>query len=195
MCADGIYTVGQDGAISRLTGNSLEFASELNTTYTGAIVTGGKYLAYGNNVCVEYDFRTQAVMLRASGVTAATVLKDVPYLAYGSTVSTLAAAPNTSACSFTLPYSTLGDYGRKYFDSLYVTGQFDGSLTITARQQDIENTERWSLTVDPMGIVQNQRIKLPKGTVGSKVSFRFDTDYGITKIEEIRAVFSSGNRR
>jgi len=196
LCTDGVYMVGQDGAISRLTDSNLEDADNLNSSYRGAIISNGKYLAYGDSLCVEFDFRTKAVMLRSSGVASACVLADTLYVAYNSTVSTLSTASDTtSPCSFTLPYATLGAAGRKSFDSLYFTGLIEGDLDITLRdQQDPDEPDRWTITASDLGTVQNKRIKLPRGVVGSKSSFKFETT-GKLRVEEIRVVFDSGNRR
>ncbi len=197
ICDDGIYMVGQDGAVSRLTESNLEHAGILNSAYSGAIVTGGKYLAYGNNVCVEYDFRTKAVMLRKSGVAGADLMGDVPYLAYGLTLATMSAAQDEAVTSsVTLPYAPLGADGRKSFSDLYFTGELTGDLEIVCRDQtDPEEPIRWTLEVSDLGVVQNHRIKLPKGTVGSKVSFQFNAGAGRFRMEEARVVFEAGNRR
>lgn len=196
LCGDGVYMVSADGAIVRLSGDNLEHAGDLNSSYAGAVVAGGKYLAYGDQVCIEYDFQTKAAMLRPAGVSAACVLGDAPYLAYGSTVSTLSSNMDTStASSFTLPFSHLGAAGRKSFDSLYVTGEFNGDLDITLMDQDNpDEPERWTLPVSELGVVQNRRIKLPTGPVGSKVSFRFELTGGM-RVEEIRCTFGAGQRR
>lgn len=198
MADDGIYMVDQNGQMVRLTESNLEYADTLNTSYTSAIVYDGKYLAFGNSVCVEYDFRAKAVMLRPSGVAGATVRVDTPYLAYGSTLATISDSQNTAvASSVTLPYAHLGAEGRKSFSDLYFTGRLDGDMEIICRDQsDPEEPERWTLEVSDLGICQNKRIKLPRGMVGSKVSFQFNALAGSTfRMEEARVVFEAGNRR
>jgi len=199
ICSDGIYMVGQDGAISRLTGDNLEYADTLNTTYTGAIVADGKYLAFGNASTVEYDFRVKAVMLRSGGIASACMWNsEVPYLANGSTLATIASSQNTTvASSVTLPYAYLGSDGRKSFIDLYFTGRLDGDMEIVCRDQtDPEEPEKWTVEVSDLGICQNKRIKLPKGIVGSKVSFQINALAGSTfRMEEARVVYESGNRR
>lgn len=196
LCADGVYMVGADGAISRLSEDNLDYADTLNSSYAGSVVAGGKYLAYGDLVAVEYDFRTKAVMKRASGVAAACVSGDTPYLAIGSTIQTPSTSMDICDCSFTLPYSHLGAAGRKEFHAFYLTGEFNGDLTITLLDQSKpEEPERWTREVSDLGIVQNKRVKTPKGTVGSKTAFRFETSGGNMRIEEIRVVFEAGQRR
>lgn len=197
LCADGVYMVGMDGAINRLSADNIDYADELNTTYSGSVVTGGKYLAFGDQVAVEYDFRTKAVMKRVCPAASACVLNDTAYIATGSDLKTI---PQTgmgaAACSFTLPYSTLGTPGRKQLDSLYLTGEFNGDLEIVLLDQtNPEDPERWRQVVSDLGVVQNRRVKLPKGMVGSKVSFRFEMALGSMRIEEIRATFGSSKRR
>lgn len=195
LCADGVYMVGSDGAISRLSGDNLDYADTLNSSYAGAVAAGGKYLAYGDQVAVEFDFRTKAAMKRASGVTAACVLGHSPYLAIGSVIKTAADGMGTCDCSFTLPYSALGAVGRKSFDSLYLTGEFNGTLGIALLDQDADTPERWTHEVDIAGKVQNYRVKLPKGVVGSKTAFRFEVASGNMRVEEVRVVFGAGQRR
>jgi hypothetical protein len=196
LCADGVYMVGSDGAINRLSADNLDYADALNSSYTGAVVAGGKYLAFGDQVTVEYDFRTKTTMKRAPGVAAACVLGDTPYLAIGSAIKTPSTTMDTCSCSFTLPYSSLGAVGTKSFDSLYLTGEFNGDLAITLLDQsNPEEPERWAVEVSELGIVQNKRIKLPKGVVGSKIAFRFEVASGNMRVEEIRASFSAGQRR
>lgn len=198
-CSDGIYMVGQDGAISRLTGDNLEYADTLNTSYTGAVVAMGKYLAFGNASTVEYDFRVKAVMLRSGGIAGACMWNsEAPYLASGSTLATIGSSQNTAvASSVTLPYAYLGSDGRKSFSDLYFTGRLDGDMEIICRDQsDPEEPERWTLEVSDLGICQNKRIKLPRGMVGSKVSFQFNALAGSTfRMEEALVVFEAGNRR
>jgi hypothetical protein len=196
LCADGVYMVAADGSISRLTEDNIDYVDVLNSSYSGAFVAGGKYLAYGDQICVEYDFRNKAVMKRASGIASACVLGGAPYLAIGSNIKTPSAIMDTCSCSFTLPYSSLGEVGTRSFDSLYVTGEFNGDLAITLLDQlNPEEPERWVIEVSDLGIVQNKRIKLPKGTVGSKTAFRFEVASGNMRVEEIRASFSAGQRR
>lgn len=197
LCADGIYMAAQDGSISRLTESNLEHADSLNSSYVGAVVVGGKYLAYGNNVCLEYDFRTKAVMLRTGGMAAVCQYGDTAYVAAGTALSYVASTQNESvASSVALPYAYLGSDGRKSFSDLYFTGELTGDMEIVCRDQtDPEEPIRWTIEVSDLGVVQNRRIKLPKGTAGSKVSFQFNVGAGRFRMEEARIVFESGNRR
>lgn len=196
LCADGVYMVAADGSITRLSADNLDYADTLNSSYAGAVVAGGKYLAYGDQVAVEYDFRTKATMKRASGVSAVCVSGDAPYLAIGSTIKTPSTSMDLCDCSFTLPYSSMGAVGRKQFDNLYLTGEFNGDLTIKLLDQsNPEEPERWTRELSDLGIVQNKRVHLPKGTVGSKTAFRFETTGGNMRVEEIRVTFGAGQRR
>ena len=196
LCSDGVYMVGMEGEIFRLSGDNLEYADSLNSSYAGAVVAGGKYLAYGNAVTVEYDFRAKAVMLRAAGVASACVLGDTPYLGYGSAVVKQSdIGMDAVGCSFTLPYSDMGKAGRKQFDSLYLTGEFSGDMEISLLdQENPEEPIRWTLPVALDGVVQNKRVKLPGRTMGSKTAFRFESSSSM-RIEEIRVVFGAGQRR
>ena len=207
LCDDGVYMVDLEGSINRLTNNDLDRASVLNSSYSGAVVAGGKYLAFGDTCCVECSLIPQVVgqnskvfpvLLRDSGVASACVLRDTAYLAYGSTLSTIppSGMAATGNCSFTLPYSHMGAEGRKQFDCLYLTGEFNGDLEITLMDQtNPEEPERWTQVASDLGVVQNRRVKLPKGTVGSKCSLRFSIVGGSMRAEEIRTVFSAGQRR
>lgn len=197
MADDGVYMVAADGSISRLTGDSLDYGDLLNGSYVGATVAGGKYLAYGNLLTVEYDFRAKAPMLRGAGVSSACVWGDTPYTGVGNAVVKPADTMDTTLpCSFTLPYSHLGAEGRKGFVALYLTGEFNGDMEIVCRDQtDAEEPERWTLEVPELGIVQNKRVKLPRGVVGSRVSFEFRLASGSVSVEEIRATFGAGARR
>ncbi len=197
MADDGVYMVAADGSFNRLSGDSLEYGDLLNGSYAGATVAGGKYLAYGNLLTVEYDFRTKAVLLRGAGVSSACVFSDEPYTGVGNTVVKPSTTMDTALpCSFALPYSHLGAEGRKGFDSLYLTGEFNGDMEVICRDQtDPEVPDRWMLAVSELGRVQNKRVKLPRVVVGSRVSFEFKMDSGSISVEEIRATFSVGQRR
>lgn len=198
MAADGVYMAGMDGTVVNLTAQATDRLDALNTSYSGAIVHDGKYLAFGNTLTVEYDFQTKAVMLRRGGLAGGTIWHNIPYLASGSTLCNFSTSPDKiNGCSFQLPYSYLGAEGRKSFDSVYFTGEItDGSLDVIAYDQtNPADPECWRVTVNDPGVVQNYRVKLPKGTIGSKVSFGFAMAAGYLRVEEMRVVFAAGNRR
>ncbi len=194
MASDGVYMVAADGSLSRLTGDALDSAYALNNSYTAAVVAGGKYLAFGDQVAVEYDFQTKAIMLRSSGVACGCVFDDTPYIGIGSTVSTLPATVGSGACSFTTPYSNNGAEGRKSLEAMYLTGRFDGDLVITCIDQEQDEPIRWEHEVEALGACQNRRVKLPKRTVGSRLSFKIASS-GAMRVEEIRLASSAGQRR
>lgn len=197
LCADGLYAVTADTAMVKLSESRLEFADKLNDSYSGVVMVREKYLAYGDRICVEYDFKTKSLMKRSSPVSGCCLYNDTPYFAKDSTVSTFAdTADLTVPCSMTTPYSHLGAAGRKSFDSLYLTGEISGGeLEITLFDQDQDEPERWTVGVDDVGVIQNKRVKLPRGVVGSKVAFRLAMETGYFRLEEARVVFGAGNRR
>ncbi len=196
MCDDGVYMVTPDGAFARVSGEAIDDAVSLNTTYYGAVAAGGKYIAYGDTVAVEFDLSLKTVMLVGSGITAACVLAGSQYLASGSEIITPADTLSVDGpCSFTLPCSALGAGGRKTFEALYLTGEFYGELEITLLDHAIEDEpERWTHLVSDLGVVHNRRVKVPRGTVGSRTSMRFAMATGGMRVEEIRAMFSAWGR-
>lgn len=199
LCSDGVYLVNQEGTLTNLSKDTTDNLGTLNTSCTGAIVHAGKYLAFGNAVCVEYDFQTKAVMKRAPfGVAGACLHNGTPYFAQGSQVTTLDTVIDTGysfECGVTLPYSDYGKPGRKAFFDMYFTGQIDGELLIIARDQDQDDPERWEVAVGSIGKVQNYRIPLPKCTIGSKVSFELRCTSGAFRMEELQVAYAAGQRR
>ena len=53
LATDGIYFIDPSGNVTNLTLNTLQYIDELNDSYTCSTVADGKYLAYGNHVCIE----------------------------------------------------------------------------------------------------------------------------------------------
>jgi len=195
LCDDGIYTIDPDGNVVNLTVSTFQHVSGLNSSYTGAIVAGGKYLAFGNSVCVEYDFRTKTAMKRApDGVTGAAIWNDTPYFATGSTVATLASAAgegSLAASSVTLPYSDFGVSGAKSLSDLYFTGTATDDLLITATA---DNGTIWEITEPAPGSVYNHRIKTPRILLGNHLSLKLETDSGAFRLETLRATFTPSYR-
>ena len=186
MCDDGIYMVSDDGVISNMTIGQTSHLKGLNASVYGATVQDGKYLAYGDSVCVEYDFFTKTVMKRsAENIVAATEWQGSSYFAKGSTVSRLD-SPMTSAQAATMsfPYSYFGVQGAKYVSDMYITGRFDDSLTITATDQ---NGTSWEIEAEGIGICSNHRIKTPRKVMGTRISITLTSSTGPFRLEELRA--------
>lgn len=194
LCEDGIYSVDPDGVMVNLTVNTLQHVADLNTSYTSATVADGKYLAFGNDICVEYDFRTKTAMKRASmGVTGAAIWNDVPHFSLGSTVSTLAKTDGAFGASVSFPYATLGVTGAKSINDLYFTGQADGDMTITATG-DGEGSPSWEFETPAPGTVFNYRIKTPRKILGNHISFKIATSSGAFRLETLRATLTPSYR-
>jgi hypothetical protein len=194
LCDDGVYTVGQDGALVNLTVDQTDHIDALNTTYSCANLVVGKYIAFGDTVAVEYDFRNKAVLKRSPlGVTGACMWNGVPYLSAGHNIVTPSSTSDTtdSACSITFPYSDLGMPGRKMIEALYFTGILSGTLTATFTSP---GGEGWSVDVsEDTGAVTNYRIKTPKALLENHVSLRLDA-VGSFRLESLRAVLAANGR-
>lgn len=195
LCDDGLYTVNQDGVVNNITDQRIDNIGSLNSSYSCATVQNGKYLAFGNNCCIEYDFNTKAVMKRATfGIGGACVWNKDHYFSTGNRIVTQGADSDTTSafgCSFTLPYSDLSVPGVKSVEALYFTGTMDGDLIITATDQ---NGESWQHEVSGELLkVTNYRIKTPRRRLGNNVSFSFECN-GAFRLEELRAVLSGSNR-
>ena len=201
LCADGIYFIDPSGNVTNLTLNTLQHIDMLNDSYTDAVVQDGKYLAFGNKVCIEYDFRTKTALKRSTfGITGATTWNNVNYFATGSTLLVPSGQIDTSAAfiaSLTLPFSDLGAPGAKIFDAFYFTGVIGGDATITVSDND-SNTgdvvEHWDIDVSGLGQVSNYRIKTPRARTGNRVSVRVDCASGAFRLEELRTSFVSSVR-
>jgi hypothetical protein len=190
---DGVYMVDEAGALLRL--SKQDYINTLNTSYTCATMQEKKYLAFGNSICIEYDFETKTVLKRSAfSVKGAAVWNGQTYLATGSTISyfgTTIDTASTYTASLTLPLSDLGATGTKSFSGLYFTGEVGGVVTITATDNEDES---WSEQIDSVGEVTEYYIKPPKGWLGNRVSFKIECHSGAFRMEELRAVFTSGKR-
>ena len=195
LCSDGVYIVTGDGDLVNLTADRASNLEALNTSYACATVHGSKYLAFGNNICLEYDFETNTVLKRASfGVVAATLWNSDNYYATGATVATIGDDIDSTAvftASMTFPFSTIGTPGVKSFEALYFTGTISGDVLITATDQE---GNFWEHAVSEIGTVTNYRIKPPKGWFGNHVSFKFDCASGAFRMEEVRVVLNASKR-
>lgn len=196
LCTDGVYMVGQDGQLKNLTVSQIDRVDILNASYTCATVQGGKYLAFGNSICLEYDFETKAVLKRSPfSVVGAAVWNSVNYYAAGDKVVTLGPDIDITddfATLITLPFSDLGAPGKKIIESLYFTGTINGEMLITATDQtgvlwEREISEEWVN-------VSNRQIKTSRIFLGNHISFKIECTSGSFRLEELRAVFTTSNR-
>lgn len=198
MCDDGIYMTDQNGAIVNLTVDQTDYLDRLNNVYYGAIVNqNGKYLAFGDLCCVEYDFKTKTILKRSPfGITSACVWNNVPYFASGALITTYGTSIDTSnnfGCSLTLPYSDWSNPGKKSIESLYFTGTINGDWIITATD---EFGEYWELDrSDELLNVSNYRIKTPKRILGNHISLKIECTSGSFRMEKLAATLSVSNRR
>ena len=185
---DGIYAVDPDGVITNLTVSTFQHVKGLNTVYHAATVVGGKYIAYGDNVAIEYDFRTKSVLKRTGqGIVAATNWLGTGYVSSGATVSTFGASDQTEGdpASITLPYQNLGVNGTKGIQDLYFTGNFTGAVTVTASAGD---EVQWVKEFEGPGEVFNYRVKTPNKRLGNHISFKIETS-GAFRLETLKATF------
>lgn len=196
LCADGVYLIGGDGALVNLTVDQTDNLGSLNNTYSCATVQDGKYLAFGDVCCVEYDFKTKTLLKRAPlGIVSATQWQGAVYYAAGTTVNTAKVSVDTPAAlpaSFTLPFSDLGAPGTKSLQCLYFTGTVSKNMTITAVDQ---TGKGWTVAVeDNLDTVSSYRIMVPRGVLGNHISFTVASTSGKFRIEELRAVLAGSKR-
>jgi hypothetical protein len=191
LCNDGVYTVSPAGELVNITPSKFTKLHNLNASYNCCVVDEGKYLAFGNSVCVEYDFTSKAVMLRASTAVGAALHNAVAIYAVDDTISMLGTASETVTSSITLPFSDFGKSGVKSLSDLYFSGIVDGALTITAT--DIIG-DSWEIEESGLGTVQNYRIVTPKGRLGNHISLRLTSTGGLFRMEELRAIFTASSR-
>lgn len=195
MCYDGIRAVGSDGKVVRITADKLESAGALNTSYNTAALHSGKYLAFGNTVCVEYDFSNKAVMLRAtSGVVTSCVWANKLYVGNGLNISTFSTADNTDSTpsSFTLPYNDFGVDQTKQIRFLYFTGKITGYASVIVRNQFGQSVIK---DVSNIGYVQNFKISGLRKCKGNKLAVGFSSKSGAFKLEELRVEYYNCSSR
>jgi len=197
LCEDGVYVVGPDGVPHNVTVEQLTHLEKLNTSYTCATVDqNGKYLAFGNALCLEYDFRNKGLLTRALfGIAGACKWGKTDYFAAGQKIVTPGSAIDVTgsfSCSVTLPYSDLSAKGRKSIAALYFTGTLVGAVTITATDQ---TGVSWSReVVEDWVNVANCYIKVPKVFLGNHISFKIECTYGSFRLEELRAEIIASER-
>lgn len=194
LCSNGVYLVDTTGALVNITEARFNKLGALNDSYKCAVVDDGKYLAFGNTLCIEYDFGSKAVMLRDSTAASATVWSDKAYYAVDDTV-VFNETSGTVAASLTLPYSDLNKPGIKSLSNFYFTGIFEQDLIITATDQEGES---WELTESGLGAgaapVYNYRIVTPKGRLGNHISFNISSPAGAFRMEKLTAVLMATTR-
>jgi hypothetical protein len=196
LCSDGVYVVGQDGALINLTVEQIRDISALNSSYSSATVQAGKYLAFGNALGLEYDFRTKTLLKRSGfAIAGACVWNNVNYFAVGNRIVASGAGIDTTAdfgCSLTLPYSDLSQRGKKSFECLYFSGTIAESATFTAADQEGES---WSVVVEgPLVDVSRYRIMTPRGHLGNRISIKIACSSDAFRIEELAAVVYGSQR-
>jgi hypothetical protein len=176
--------------------DQIDHLNALNTSYSCSTVLAGKYLAFGNSLAIEYDFKTKATLKRSTfGITGACVWNGVNYFASGNNIVTAGTeidATSNFGCSMTLPLSDMGAPGTKSFEALYFTGTMNGDMTITATDQTGRSWER-SVSGELVGVT-NYRIKTPKGKLGNHVSIAIECTVGAFRLEELRATFAASKR-
>jgi archaellin len=189
MCTDGVYVLTADGKLINLTVTNTDHLDLLNTQYTTTVVIDGKYLAYGDLLCVEYDFVTKAISLRDTNtVNCSGIYKNIQYFGNSTGLVSFGTYPGISTLTTTvqLPYSDMGNSNTKQLRYLYFTGKITGSATLTIRNQygnvvtkDISN----------LGYVQNHKISGIRLIKGQKLSVEITTQDGEFKLEELRSAF------
>jgi len=199
LCADGIFFIDPSGNVTNLTLNTLQHIDTLNDSYYDAVVQEGKYLAFGNKVCIEYDFRTKTALKREPfACVGATTWNNVNYFATGNTLVTPSTQPDTdSYAMMVLPFNNLGAQGAKIFDAFYFTGIIEGEVLITV-SDNASNTgdpvEAWSVPISSVGRVSRMRMKTPRVRTGNHVSIKIECFSGQFRIEELRASFVGSQR-
>lgn len=193
LADDGVYVVSDEGVITCVTKGTFENVSGLNNTYYGATMDNGKYIAYGNNITVEYDMNTKSVMKRSTNqIVSATELNNSSYFAQGRNICSY--GPNMDSilpASITFPYSDFGNRGAKSISDLYITGAFTGDIVITATG----NTGvYWEKEVPELGECFGKQIQVPRIVIGNKISLKIESFSGEFRLEELKALCVPSNR-
>jgi hypothetical protein len=188
MCTDGVYILTADGKLANLTVANTDHLNILNTSYSAVTVTDGKYLAFGNLCCIEYDFQVKALLLRSTfGIKSTCLWNNKQY--YGSGTKLLVhgtTQDTTMPVSVRLPFNDFGDQRNKQIRVLYFTGKITGSASIVVRNQYGNSITR---DVSSLGYVQNYRLSGLRSCKGQKLSVEFIVKNGEFKLEELRATF------
>lgn len=195
LCTDGVYVLTADGKLSNLTVTNTHKLNILNTTYNTVIIQDGKYLAYGNTVCVEFDFQLKVLLIRGTlGITASCLWNNKAYYSSGVMLAELGTGDATGAvdCSVKLPYNDLGTDEAKQLRFVYFTGYIGGTAEIVVRNQFGQSVTK---DISNLGYVQNYKITGLRECKGNKLSLEVLSHTGIFKIEEIRATFLNCSSR
>jgi hypothetical protein len=196
LCDDGVYVVGPSGDLVNVTVDQTDHIDVLNDSYSCTTVLSGKYLAVGNRLGIEYDFKTKSLLKRSSfGIAAACVHNGVNYFAVGNTIAGLGSDIDSSgaySCSMTLPYSDFSARGKKSIEALYFTGTIDGDVTITATDQT-GNSWNKEISVELVN-VSGYRITTPRGYLGNHISISIECTSGVFRLEELTASFNASSR-
>lgn len=185
MCNDGVYIITSDGKLANLTVKNTDSLNTLNTSYNTVRIVDGKYLAYGNTVCVEYDFQVKGVFLRSTrSIIASCAFNNKNYFAAGLTLNTLSDSENTAAttCGVTFPYNDFGTDQTKNIRFVYFTGKITGTASVTVRNQFGQSVTK---DISNIGYVQKYKITGLRPCKGNKLSLEFSSSSGAFKIEEI----------
>lgn len=189
MCADGFYALTADGKLTNMSVEKTDKLNLLNTEYKTVVCVDGKYLAYGNLLCVEFDMQTKGMYYRGTnGVVCGDSFNGVAYLGSGKSVNKFETTDNadTSQCIVKLPYSDMGNTSDKQIRFLYFTGTLGTSTTFNVRNQFGVLASK---VVTATGYVQNYKIEGLRLCKGPKLSVEIISDIGYFKLEELRAVY------
>ena len=183
LCADGVRIIGADGALVDASADALRGLSALNSSYSSAALHDGKYLAFGDASCVEWDINLKAaVSRRAHGI--GSVAGSTLYVVDGAGLYT--SSGDGAGSMIQLPFSSMGSGVNKSITDLYFTGSVIGGGLLIEALDEHSADPVWEHEVDEMDGVRNYRIKLPKGKIGSRPALRLSTD-GFLRVEAIEA--------
>lgn len=195
LCNDGVYVLTADGKLSNATLANTTRLSLLNTAYNTVVLVGGKYLAFGNSKCVEFDFVTKAMTLRdTAGITASCLWNDAAYFGSGKVFGKFNAADNEGLlnCKVQLPYNDCGTDENKHIRFVYLTGYIGGDAAVTVYNQDGVSV---TTDISDLGYVRNYKVTGLRQCKGNKLSLEFTSTSGIFKLEEVRATFVNCSSR
>jgi hypothetical protein len=191
LCADGVYVLDATGKLVNLTVANTDHLDTLNTSYNTVSVENGKYLAYGNAVCVEYDFQVKALLIRSTfGITTSCFWNKQQYFGSGVNIVKQLDTQNTGTLVTTvqLPYSDFFLPFHKQIRFLYFTGKITGPAFITVRNQYGQSVTK---DISNIGYVQNYKITGLRTCKGPRLSVEITTQSGEFKLEELRAAFNT----
>jgi hypothetical protein len=194
-CADGIHIVGADGKLANLSVERTDRLDRLNTVYNTAIVTvDGKYLAYGDSCCIEYDFVVKSVLIRnTQSILASCRHKGEDYFATPTGIYRQSGTMDaTSICTVALPYNDFGNALTKHIRYIYFTGELTGAAEFITRNQFGGAVTH---QVNNLGYVQNHKIGSFRTCRGNKLSVEINVTDGRFKLEELTASYTMCSSR